>query len=579
MALFNSIISSIGRYGRAVEKTVDKASSILDIEKKDDGKISVGLAGDENDAANIRDSYLNGFLSNESKFQPNVFSRLFDEPTYLTFRIEFNFRDDRVENNTGNKSMTFWSQSYDYMPEPFLAKNLRNLPVYSTYQYLQNNKSEGKRAAMLNTFIDSLEDIQNNYPYYFQSVDGLADLMKIDPKRGIRIPSDQNNIITIKCLEGLDMKITQLMQTYRKIVWDDYYQRWVLPDMMRYFNMKIYVSEIRLFHSASTLESKHSSPRMINIIDSLNATAYNNVSKASSILDTVNNVLNDVTSLSTQLLGTRSAVTAAVSTVGQVLDTARGLGTGLASDYYKLCNNAINNIMPTICFDCHQCEFVIDDTLSHIGSLSASTKDTKPAEPTIKIKVGRLMDEQVYPLNKSISSSFKNNEYIQNDRDEYTYGTKFSDDILRDDELKTQAGSYTKQNNLDQRISSLGVRTNPKLADENAIGNLAYRPHHTNSQQASMALLKGVLNFFTQDEARSAATTINSIKEYVYNGDVIRSVATSDENRRKIADGVFVQTLDEIVKSQATSGTTALTALSEHILDSLATNGELKIKK
>lgn len=574
MTMYNGIVSAIGKYGRAAEIGFDRAKSIF--------------AGDETSNAAIRDKYLNGFLANESIFEPNVFSRLFDEPTYLTFRIEFDFRADKIENQTGqDKWKSRVMNLYDFMPEPLLSRpGLGRNDFYSTYNYLVSAKGEDKRADMLDVFIDSLKDIQDNYPYYFQSVDGLADLMKIDPKKGIRIPSDQNNVITIKCLEGLDMKITQLMQTYRKVVWDDYYQRWILPDMMRYFTMKIYVSEIRLFHSAATIDSKFKTPRLIDIATSLNSTSYDTVPKASKVLDTVNNVLNDVTAISAELLGTRSTVTAIAQGAGQALDTGRGLISGILADNYKLCNSAINNVMPTICFTCHQCEFVIDDTLSHIGSLSASVKETKPAEPTIKIKIGKVVDEQVYPLNKYIKLG--KDEYVVNYKSIHSSGSgiQFNDDYLRNPKDNRQVTTENFEEGNDSyknpyMISNTVFRMNPQISDEgrHGDGELAYKPHHTDRQDAAMSMLRSALNFFTQDEARSAATTIDSIKEYVYNGDVIRSVATSDENRQKLADGVFVQTLEEIVKSQATTGETALTKLSEHILDSLATNGELKIKK
>ena len=91
----------------------------------------------------------------------------------------------------------------------------------------------------------ALKDIQNNFPYYFYSIEGLSSLNKIDPKTGRRANEGE---LTIKCYEGIDLKITQLLQMIRKVMWDDIYQRWALPDMMRYFSMRIYISEIRTFH-------------------------------------------------------------------------------------------------------------------------------------------------------------------------------------------------------------------------------------------------------------------------------------------------------------------------------------------
>lgn len=592
MASYNSIVSGVGKYGRAAETAVNRIYSIF--------------SGDDNTSSSIRDRYLNGFLGDTAQFTPNVFARMFDEPTYLTFRIEFDF-ETGIQNKVKYKGENA-SQNFDMMPEPLLNTSkvitdtqtvklnnvlgidipefVINLPVgshkdsYSTIDYLANAKSENKRAAILYSFVESLKDIQYNYPYYFQSIDGLGDLMKIHPDKGIRLIDGENNILTIKCLEGLDMKITQLMQMYRKVVWDDYYQRWVLPDMMRYFHMKIYVSEIRLFHSGSSVKTMHKSPQTIDVKTALNATSLDKAPNGSSVLNTVNNVLNDVTALTTQMLGTRSTVTSVVNSVGQTFDTLAGLGSSLSSDYYRLCNNAINNVMPTICFDCHQCEFVIDDTLPYINSLNAHMVDKKPVEPTIKIKVGRVLDEQVYPLNRSLTPD-SNNEYEIDKLDEYAKGTYFKDDDLRKPYRKGIQDDNLEPPKKEERITNTMFRMNRNVQDKlftNKFGELSYRPLHATSKESAMSLLKSVLNFFTQDEARSAATTIDSIKEYIYYGDVIRSVATSDENKEKIADGVFVNTLEEIVKSKATDGETALTALSEHILDSLATNGELKIK-
>ena len=613
MASYNTILSGVSRYGRAAETAANRILT------------SIGV-GDDTTSSAIRDKILGGFLGDTNQFHPNVFSRLFDEPTYLTFRIEFNFSPS-YDVNFAHVAGTH--VPYDYLPEPFLAypkdtyqkissqwidesgssetysgidENGDQIfePVlrrdnmlsetdnsYSTYDYLMNRKSETKRAHMLNVFIQSLKDIQDNYPYYFQSVDGLGDLMKINPSKGIRMIDGENNIITIKCLEGLDMKITQLMQLYRKIVWDDYYQRWVLPDMMRYFSMKIYISEIRLFHSGSSYKTKHKKPKGYgNIAESLNATSADKIEESKNILGTVNEVLNDVTALTSEILGTNSTVTNIANAVGQTHDTLMGLGTNLSSDYYRLCNNAINDVMPTICFECHQCEFVIDDTLSYLGSISASTKDNKPVEPSLKIKVGKLIDRQIYPLNKVLQEKEAGVKYtIETSPDkDFMQGVFFNDDSLRKPIKNANNENFSfNENDNNTNISKTTLRVNQKYFDANKSQDLSYRPLQPNAKVSGMSLLKGVLTFFTQDEARSAATTIDTIKTFIYDRDdptnPINSVATSDENKNKLSDKVFVETLDNIVKSKATDGETALSALSEHILDSLATNGELKIKK
>ena len=78
--------------------------------------------------AKVRDINKNGFLAQESLFSPNYFVRAFDEPTYLTFRIEFCFDNPRnamYNNNILNEGATIKSlfhgeTTFDYLPEAFL---------------------------------------------------------------------------------------------------------------------------------------------------------------------------------------------------------------------------------------------------------------------------------------------------------------------------------------------------------------------------------------------------------------------------------------------------------------------------
>ena len=68
---------------------------------------------------------------------------------------------------------------------------------YSTYDYLRNALGESRRADMLFLFVNSLKDVQEHYPYYFQSIEGIGNLLKVNPTDGIRL-KDGENILTIK---------------------------------------------------------------------------------------------------------------------------------------------------------------------------------------------------------------------------------------------------------------------------------------------------------------------------------------------------------------------------------------------
>ena len=270
MAVTDQILN-LGNGGyRGVLSTADSVSrGLAGVSKK-----VLKLGEEEVTPGMIRDLNTNGFLAQNSVYKPYFFARAFDEPTYLSFRIEFIFNDP-VRNNmynnvgiTGDREYGYYSTMYDYMPEPFLQgfgefKNF--LPgkngedvfdtslgiTMSSEDYLDRNIGDHARAMLLHNFKAALKDVSDNFPYYFTSLNGLDTLTSIEPDGGIRV---KDGVITLDCMEGLDLKITQLLQMYRKIVWDDTYQRWVLPDMMRYFGMRIYVSEIRLFSDIKTEE-------------------------------------------------------------------------------------------------------------------------------------------------------------------------------------------------------------------------------------------------------------------------------------------------------------------------------------
>jgi len=170
--------------------------------------------------------------------------RTFDEPTYYTFKMFF-YSDDDKDNATTNIN-------FDRMPQPLFSNQFQRQMdarnYYSTTQYLWDMDEE-VRFQMIQEFKAKWNQLQEQFQWYFQSISGLNSLMSVVPGRGKRVAQDAR--ITVKTLEGLDQKITYLLNLYRKIAWDDDYQRWILPDMMRYFRITIYITEFRTFHRSN----------------------------------------------------------------------------------------------------------------------------------------------------------------------------------------------------------------------------------------------------------------------------------------------------------------------------------------
>ena len=197
-----------------------------------------------------------------------IFKEGYDDPTYMTFRIEFGDWGvsilDRSIIQTGTTVFRPTFNDYDALPigllncpapgnsdniywqsdSPEDYTNFNNTRMYSAFQYLRS-RNEDTRAKYLYYFVNGLFEIQKNYPFIFKRISGIQELEKFDPKSGQRLKSPAK--ITLECWEGLDLKIRTLMEFYRKAAWDDVYQRWILPENMREFKMIIYVFERRTF--------------------------------------------------------------------------------------------------------------------------------------------------------------------------------------------------------------------------------------------------------------------------------------------------------------------------------------------
>lgn len=531
-------------------------------------------------SSEIRERYTNGFYNTSSSiYTPKVYSKMFDEPTYLTFRIEFDFRPDKEENITSvkysrssdlvasvypenitvslfnnlenNKTIynsnnqkkdysynkTVVNEGFNKMPEPLLSYDKdKNNEYYSTANYLNDNLGEYYRSKLLKDFINGLKDIQDNYPYYFTSIEGLNTLTKVTPEQGIRINSE-NSTITIKCLEGLDLKITSLMQMYRKIAWDDVYQRWILPDMMRYFGINIYVSEIRLFHSYAIPNKIR--PGVYDFdTNFMNSSTLTDAKP--SLLSKAGNLLNSAIATSVRLVGNNNNVVNGISAADSIIDAIISVNSAVKSNAYKLCDNAINDFMPTIKYECHMCEFDISDSNEHISSLSSAKSGIASPEPTIKIKIGNVTEKMVFPLQSgSLNINSYKGTYQYND-----YVNAISDDDLQNEATwrrphdAQETGSYdisqiaTKSKN--QAITNKRNRINSKYGE--LVTNEDYIQMQIPANSAMQSLIQGSLNYAfdkTDLSNLSTATTKSDDKNIPVNVYTNSKNSISNKSNRK----------------------------------------------
>lgn len=182
-----------------------------------------------------------------------VFAVGFDDPAHLTFKVEFGdwgystmdkSMIESVERNSIDSGVYY--MDFDQFPMGLFKltreEDFQRIKTYSAYSFLAN-RNEDRRAQYIADFVDGMHALQTDFPYIFQTVSGLEKLTDFDSARGQRL---KDATITLQCIdEGIDLKIRTLMELYRKAAWDDEWQRWVLPDIYRYFKMIIYIFDDR----------------------------------------------------------------------------------------------------------------------------------------------------------------------------------------------------------------------------------------------------------------------------------------------------------------------------------------------
>jgi hypothetical protein len=160
--------------------------------------------------------------------------RNYDDPTYLGFSLKFvTFPVDFGADGVGE----------DYYPQGLLIEDKGDvMPYADSAQAYFRRRGEYYRAQMMKEFCEGIKTLQEDTPWVFQSIKGLSDMWKVDPTKPWRT---KDKFITITCSESISLRITYLLDLYRKAMWDSAYHRWTTPDMQRNFGIEIVISEVR----------------------------------------------------------------------------------------------------------------------------------------------------------------------------------------------------------------------------------------------------------------------------------------------------------------------------------------------
>lgn len=186
---------------------------------------SQNAAGFANQFADIN-LFRKGFMLNDT----------YDEPTYLTFYLDFDFQAQMTDN------MTSLNASPLFDPGTSTDEVKTSAVSYLTQKY------SGAIGDYLTNFINTLRYVTNDTPWYFQSISGL-DKIWANTTAGLKSGVIGNVVLNVGCLEAIDLRIMSLAEYYNKAVYDNKWMRYRLPDNLRHFNMRIYVGEVRDIYS------------------------------------------------------------------------------------------------------------------------------------------------------------------------------------------------------------------------------------------------------------------------------------------------------------------------------------------
>lgn len=183
-------------------------------------------------------------------------SRPHDEPNYYLFKLFFYFnKADSIQSgllglqysDSNKDKATAGVVSTVQGSEDKMSKdNKRTYSLSNTaYNFLLNN-AEYERADLLVNFINMLQDINCNYPWYFQKIEGLNAIMERNYfTTGELKIEDEVPAITITCLpDSKDDKIGTLIDLYKAVCFSEVNKKEIVPANLRKFDMGVMVFSV-----------------------------------------------------------------------------------------------------------------------------------------------------------------------------------------------------------------------------------------------------------------------------------------------------------------------------------------------
>lgn len=143
----------------------------------------------------------------------------YEDPTYLSFALLFDF--------------------FDIESSPLLAGGAEAF----LKPLAEQDAFYAERLDDLQNFIKTLNQVNKELPWFWQSLKGLERLQQYNPENAYMGGDDAK--LEIETFESLNLTISGLMHLYRRAIFDERKWTYIIPANLRKFRMWVYVTEVR----------------------------------------------------------------------------------------------------------------------------------------------------------------------------------------------------------------------------------------------------------------------------------------------------------------------------------------------
>ena len=196
------------------------------------------------------DSISNSILNKKAKTQTNELTQCKGNGAQLSQQYD---ECNGNINNINSQIAELERQKINAKSQLNESTNIAETNNQNDYNFQQSKDYAPLSVMNMLRFNKGFKKLVEKTPYVFQSVEGLESVYSeyFNIENPLRNSGD--NIITVNCLESIDLKVSGLFNRYLNATYDRKYKRERVPQNLRKFDMSIFVHDIRNYRSIHSM--------------------------------------------------------------------------------------------------------------------------------------------------------------------------------------------------------------------------------------------------------------------------------------------------------------------------------------